>query len=53
MDLDGAVLWARYHTFKVEAGKPTPQTFPGALSAYWARAVSDTDSTATSWFKYE
>ncbi|MEP4077252.1 hypothetical protein [Haloferula sp.] len=53
VDIDGTGLWLPYQTFKVEAGKPVKHTFPEAFSAYWVRAISDTDTTATAWFNYK
>ena len=53
VDIDGTGLWVPYKTFAVEPGKPVAYEFPEAFSAYWVRATSDNDTTATVWFKYE
>ena len=52
VDIDGTGLWVPYHTFTVEAGESATHEFPEAFSAYWVRAVSDTDTTSTVWFTY-
>ena len=53
VDVDGTDLWVPYKTFELEAGKTVAHTFPEGFSAYWVRAISDTVTTATAWFKYE
>ncbi len=53
IDVDGTGIWVPYKAFKVKAGKPVSHTFPEGFSAYWVRAVSDTDTTATAIFTYE
>ena len=52
VDIDGTGLWVPYQTFAVKAGKTTKHEFPEGFSAYWVRAVSDQDTTATALFTY-
>ncbi|MDP6504340.1 MAG: hypothetical protein QF886_12030, partial [Planctomycetota bacterium] len=53
IDLDGTQLWVPYRMFTLKAGKPFSHQFPDGFSAYWVRAKSNVDTTATAWFKYE
>lgn len=53
VDVDGTGVWVPYKTFELEPGKTVAHTFPEGFSAYWMRAISDSDTTATVWFKYE
>ncbi len=53
VDVDGTGLWVPYQSFELEAGKTMTHAFPTGFSAYWIRAVSDTDTTATVWLEYE
>ena len=53
LDVDGTGLWAPYETFSVQADAPTEHEFPEGFSAYWVRAVSSVDTTATVTFRYE
>lgn len=53
VDVDGTGLWVPYKTFELEPGKTETHTFPEGFSAYWVRAISDSDTTATVWLKYE
>ena len=39
-------------TFKLKEGKAISHTFPEGFSAYWVRAVSDTDCTGSVLFVY-
>jgi hypothetical protein len=53
VDLDGTGLWVPYKTFDLKPGEAIKHEFPEAFSAYWIRATSDRDTTATAWFVYE
>ena len=53
VDVDGTGLWAPYQSFDLKAGKTMTHKFPEAFSAYWVRAITDTDTKATAWFTYE
>ena len=53
IDIDGTGLWVPYKTFGVKAGGPTEYEFSEGFSAYWVRAVSSVDTTATVTFRYE
>lgn len=53
VDLDGTGLWVPYKTFDVEAGNTVSHQFPEGFSAYWVRAISNTETSATVWFKYD
>lgn len=53
VDIDGTGLWLSYKTFELKSGKSVSHTFPEGFSAYWVRAISDTDTTASAWFKYK
>lgn len=52
VDVDGTGLWIPYRTFKLKGGTSTTHRFPDGFSAYWVRAVSGTDSTASVQFDY-
>ena len=53
VDIDGTGLWVPYRTFSVEADEELKHEFPEGYSAYWVRARSNVDTTATVWFVYE
>ena len=53
VDVDGTGVWVPYKTFELESGKTATHTFPEGFSAYWVRAISDSDTKATVWLKYE
>ena len=53
IDVDGTGLWVPYKTFSIRADEPTEHEFPEGFSAYWVRAVSSADTTATVTFRYE
>jgi hypothetical protein len=53
IDIDGTAQWVPYKTFSVPPGKAVEYAFPDGFSAYWVRAVSDVDTTATVTFVYE
>ena len=53
VDVDGTGLWIPYRRFDVKPGASTNHTFPEGFSAYWVRAVSDTDTTASVEFEYQ
>ena len=53
VDIDGTGLWVRYETFKLKAGETVTHNFPESFSAYWVRATSDKDTTATVWLTYQ
>lgn len=53
VDIDGTDLWVPYETFEVKDGETISHTFPEGFSAYWVRAISDTDAEVTVYFTYE
>ncbi|MCB1062719.1 MAG: hypothetical protein KDN20_07345, partial [Verrucomicrobiae bacterium] len=53
VDVDGTGLWIPYQSFSLQPGEPVNHSFPEGFSAYWVRAVSDVDTTATVQFRYE
>lgn len=53
VDIDGTGLWIPAHGFSLKAGESVTYEFPEGFSAYWVRAISDTDTTASAIFKYE
>jgi hypothetical protein len=53
VDVDGTGLWVPYKTFSIRADEPTEYEFPKGFSAYWIRATSSADTTATVTFRYE
>ncbi len=53
VDVDGTGVWAPYQSFKVEPGTVVEGEFPIEFSAYWVRAVSDTNTNATVQLRYE
>jgi|GEM_PF-53611 len=52
VDVDGTGLWIPYRSIKVGATTLIDHTLPEGFSAYWVRAVSDTDTTASVVFTY-
>ena len=52
VDVDGTDLWLPYRTFSLRADEAIEHEFPTGFSAYWVRAISDTDTTATVTFTY-
>jgi hypothetical protein len=52
VDLDGTGLWVAYRTFAVKAGQTVRHKFPEAFGAYWVRARTNQDTTATASFEY-
>lgn len=52
VDIDGTGLWVPYETFAVRPEETVRHAFPDGFSAYWVRAVSDTDTTATVQLEY-
>ena len=52
VDIDGTGLWIPYRAFNLEAGQVIEHAFPEGFSAYWVRAISDSDTTATVMFSY-
>lgn len=52
VDIDGTGLWVPYETFAVKPGETARHAFPEGFSAYWVRAVSNTDASATVQFEY-
>ena len=52
VDIDGTGLWIPYRSFTLDAGQSLEHTFPDGFSAYWVRAVSDAETTATLQFTY-
>lgn len=53
VDMDGTNLWVPYKTFDLKAGETRSHTFPEGFSAYWVRAISDTQTIASASFRYE
>lgn len=53
VDVDGTGVWAPYESFEVKQGTAIDGEFPIEFSAYWVRAISDTNTTATVQFRYE
>jgi hypothetical protein len=53
IDIDGTGLWIPCQMFSLKAATPLQYDFPEGFSAYWVRAVSSVDSTATVMFLYE
>ena len=53
IDVDGTGLWVPYKTFSIRADEPTEHEFPKGFSAYWVRAISSVNTTATVTFRYE
>lgn len=53
IDVDGTELWVPCQTFTLKAGDAQTYRFPEGFSAYWVRAVSSADTTATVMFTYE
>ena len=53
IDIDGTALWVPYQTFTLKADEAQTHRFPEGFSAYWVRAVSSSDTTATVLFSYE
>ena len=51
VDIDGAGLWVPLETIHLKTGKALTHKFPQEFSAYWVRAISDTDTTA--WYQNE
>ena len=52
VDIDGKGLWVKYKTFKIPGGRITDHEFPAEFSAFWVRAISDTDTSATVQLRY-
>ncbi|MEP5504591.1 MAG: hypothetical protein ABJZ54_00915 [Luteolibacter sp.] len=53
VDIDGTGLWVTYGSFDLKAGESITHEFPEGFSAYWVRATSDAETTATAWLTYE
>ncbi len=53
VDIDGTEVWMPYSVFKIKSDATLQHTFPEGFSAYWVRAVSSADTTATVMFRYE
>jgi hypothetical protein len=53
IDVDGTDLWIPYKSINLKAGSSLSYEFPEGFSAYWVRAVSSQDTTATVMFTYE
>jgi len=53
VDVDGTQLWVPVKTFDLKAGEAVTYDFPEGFSAYWVRAISSKDATATVLFNYE
>ena len=52
VDVDGTGLWLPYKSFVLKAGETIKHDFREAFSAYWVRAVSNAETTATVTFTY-
>jgi hypothetical protein len=52
VDVDGTGLWVPYREFELKASVVRQHEFPEGYSAYWIRAVSDRDTSATVMFDY-
>jgi hypothetical protein len=52
IDIDGTGLWVPCSTFAIKPGETVRHTCPDGFSAYWIRAVSDTDTMATVQLEY-
>jgi hypothetical protein len=52
IDIDGTGLWVLYRSFEVKPGETVRHEFPSGFGAYWVRAKSDSDTTATVMFEY-
>jgi hypothetical protein len=53
VDVDGTGLWIPYEAFELTAGQSIEHAFPEGFSAYWVRAVSDAETTATVTLTYQ
>lgn len=53
VDIDGTGLWVPYKTFDIQPSETVLHEFPDAFSAYWVRAISDSDTTASVMFTYQ
>jgi hypothetical protein len=53
VDVTGYGDWKVYQSFEVPSGKQVTHRFPDGFSAYWVRAVSQTETTATAQLRYE
>ncbi|MDB9741993.1 hypothetical protein OAB00_04005 [Akkermansiaceae bacterium] len=53
VDIDGTNLWMPYKSFEMKAGEKVSNQFPEGFSAYWVRAVSDADTSASVTFFYD
>jgi hypothetical protein len=53
VDVDGTQLWVPVKTFHLKAGEAVTYDFPEGFSAYWVRAISSREATATATFTYE
>lgn len=53
VDLTGTGIWVPCKTFAVAATATLDYAFPKEFAAYWVRAVSDKDTTASVTFFYE
>jgi hypothetical protein len=53
VDIDGTGIWIPCKTVALKAGVVVDYTFEEGFSAYWVRAISSVDTTATVMFKYE
>ena len=53
IDVDGTGIWITYKAFKLKGGRGITHEFPEGFSAYWVRAVSSVDTTATVMFCYD
>ncbi len=53
VDIDGTDHWVTYKRFDILAGETKHYQFPNAYSAFWVRAVCDTETVATVQFDYQ
>lgn len=52
VDVDGTGLWIPYQSFEAGPRKQIEHEFPVGFSAYWVRAISDRETTASVVFTY-
>ncbi|MCG8583933.1 MAG: hypothetical protein MI757_04385 [Pirellulales bacterium] len=53
IDIDGTGVWVPFRTYELKAGKTREDQFPDGFSAYWVRAITDTNCSCTVQLVYE
>ena len=53
VDVDGTGLWVPFAKYETAPGEVIAKEFPEGFSAYWVRAISDTDSTCSFQLEYQ